>query len=150
MKPKKSIITTIKTHKGDLIQIPWDKTSNEEQPEYPQGIIFKITRNARRDEPSSNDNNQKSGNKNEGEGESGYSSDSEDFNTVPHKMIPTVVYQTTNALFKDYMKYVDSDTHERLKSLEKKYLGRALFTVDKTEFKEQLKLKRREAKRLRK
>lgn len=65
-------------------------------------------------------------------------------------MIPTVVYQTTNALFKDYMKYVDSDTHERLKSLEKKYLGRALFTVDKTEFKEQLKLKRREAKRLRK
>ena len=65
-------------------------------------------------------------------------------------MIPTIVYQTTNALFKDYMKFLDNDSQEQLKDLGKKYLGRALFTVDKTEFKEQLKIRRREAKRIRK
>jgi hypothetical protein len=65
-------------------------------------------------------------------------------------MIPTIVYQTTNALFKDYLKFLDNDTQEELKDLGKKYLGRALFTVDKTEFKEQLKIRRREAKRIRK
>lgn len=150
MKPKKSIITTIKTHKGDIIQIPWDKTSTEEPPEYPMGIIFKITRNARRDEQSTKDNNKKSRNKNEWEDGSYYSSDSEEYNIVPQKIIPTIVYQTTNALFKDYMKYLDPETQDSLKDLGKKYLGRALFTIDKTEFKQQLKLKRREAKRLRK
>lgn len=90
------------------------------------------------------------GGKHDGDYGSDYTSDSDGYNIVPRKMIPTIVYQTTNSLFKDYIKVLENDTQEQLKDLGKKYLGRALFAIDKTEFKEQLKIRRREAKRIRK
>jgi hypothetical protein len=149
MKPKKKIITTIKTDKGDLIQIPCDRSNVEEPPEYPlEGPVFKITRNAQRSE--SDFEAARKRRRGSHYDDSDYSSDSEGYNCVPKKMIPTIVYQTTNAIFKDYIRFTDADTQETLKDMGKKYLGRALFSIDRTEFKEQMKVRRREAKRIRK
>lgn len=155
VKPEKKQVAPVKAMGGAIVKIPFHHTFDQNEDEYDDDIpltgpIFKITRNAKRDDVSSQKH--KNGSKRsykrrkDGEGDDYsyvYTEDSDE-DIIP----PKIMYGTINTLYKEYIKKLDLEKYPEFEDLGKKYLSRAIFTIDKTEHKKFQKLKKREAKRL--
>lgn len=154
MKPEK-LSAPVECIDGGVIKIPLyhpddnNDFDDDDEYDYPlTGPIFKITRNAKRDDATSRgkNNSERKAHKRRRENEEDYSDES-DYSDYDEVIPPKIMYGTINTLYKDYIKQIDLEKHPEFAELGKKYLSRALFTIDKTEHKKELKLRRREAKR---
>jgi len=108
--------------------------------------IFKITKNASRDDSSSSQYGGRSSYKRHRAGDEDYwdyDSDYSEFEAIPSK----VMYGTINTLYKDYIKLVDCEKQTEFQDLTQKYLSRPIFIVDKTEHKKIMKERKRIAKK---
>lgn len=112
--------------------------------------IFKITRNAKRDEDMMS--RTKGGEKRSYKQRKKLEDDDGDENHTEYSddevIPPKIMYGTINTLYKEYIKCLDLVKYPEFAELGMKYLPRALFTIDKTEHKKFQKERRREAKRL--
>jgi hypothetical protein len=162
-KPERELLTPMKDISGVMVKIPFKHTppskidiETKEDTEMLHYMslasrnikIFKITRNASRDDMDSSSRNggtrrYKRRRINE-DGESEYLSDSTDFDVIP----PKTMYGTINTLYKDYIRLIDCDSNPEFVDLGRKYYSKAFFNIDKTEHKKVVKEKRREQKRI--
>ena len=154
VKPEKKPVAPVKAM-GTIIIVPWNE-GNHWYDVYDDDIpltepIFKITRNAKRDENLTS-NKQKSGSKKSSKrrkGEDGveyscnYSDDSDE------DVIPPKIYNgTINSLYKEYIKNIDLEKYPEFSEITRKYVSRGMFIIDKSEHKKEMKKRKREAKKI--